>query len=54
VAGGWRRPRNKELHNLHTSPNIVRVDKVKEDDMGETCSTNWREEKYVQYFGGKT
>jgi hypothetical protein len=25
VAGGWRRLRNEELHNLYTSPNIVRV-----------------------------
>jgi hypothetical protein len=25
TAGGWRRPHNEELHNLHASPNIVRV-----------------------------
>jgi hypothetical protein len=25
VAGGWRRLHNEELHNLHSSPNIVRV-----------------------------
>jgi hypothetical protein len=25
VAGGWRRVHNEELHNLYTSPNIVRV-----------------------------
>jgi hypothetical protein len=25
VAGGWRRLHNEELHNLYTSPNIVRV-----------------------------
>jgi hypothetical protein len=29
VAGGWRRLRNEELHNLHASPNIVRVIKSK-------------------------
>jgi len=23
--GGWRRLHNEELHNLHASPNIVRV-----------------------------
>jgi len=25
VAGGWRRLRNEEHHNLYASPNIVRV-----------------------------
>jgi len=25
VVGGWRRQRNEELHNLYTSPNIIRV-----------------------------
>jgi hypothetical protein len=25
VAGGWKRLHNEELHNLYTSPNIIRV-----------------------------
>jgi hypothetical protein len=25
VAGGWRRLHNGELHNLHTSPNVIRA-----------------------------
>jgi hypothetical protein len=25
VAGGWRRLHNEDLHNLYTSPNIIRV-----------------------------
>jgi hypothetical protein len=25
VAGGWRRLRNEELHNLYAAPNIIRV-----------------------------
>jgi hypothetical protein len=25
VAGGWRRLRNEELHNLYASPNIIKV-----------------------------
>jgi hypothetical protein len=27
VAGGWRRLRNEELHNLYGSPNVIRVNK---------------------------
>jgi hypothetical protein len=25
VAGGWRRLHNEELHNLYTSPSVIRV-----------------------------
>jgi hypothetical protein len=25
VAGGWRKLHNEELHNLYTSPNIIRM-----------------------------
>jgi hypothetical protein len=28
-AGGWRRMHNEELHNLYTSPNIIRVSKLR-------------------------
>jgi hypothetical protein len=25
VTGGWRKQRNAELHNLHSSPNIIKA-----------------------------
>jgi hypothetical protein len=25
VAGGWRRLHNEELHNLYSSPNVIRT-----------------------------
>jgi hypothetical protein len=25
VAGGWRKLHNEELHNLYSSPNIIRI-----------------------------
>jgi hypothetical protein len=37
-----------KFHNLHPSQNI------KQNEMGGTCSTNWRYEKCTQNFGRKT
>jgi hypothetical protein len=34
VTGGWRRLHNEELHNLNSSPNIIRV--IKSKKMGWT------------------
>jgi hypothetical protein len=39
-AGGCRRLHSEELHNLYTSPNIVRVTKSRENEMGGVCSTH--------------
>jgi hypothetical protein len=41
VAGGWRRLHNEELHNLYTSPNIIRMIK----------SRSMRWEGYVACMG---
>jgi hypothetical protein len=40
VTGGWRKLHNEELHNLYSSPIIIRMNQVKEDEMGRACSTN--------------
>jgi hypothetical protein len=29
VIGGWRKLHNEELHYFHTSPNIIRVTKLR-------------------------
>jgi hypothetical protein len=29
VAGGWRKLHNEELHNLYSSPNIIRMIKLR-------------------------
>jgi hypothetical protein len=38
VTGGWRKLHNEELHNLYSSPSIIRM--IKDDEMGRACSTN--------------
>jgi hypothetical protein len=43
VAGGWRRLHNEELHNLHTSSNIIRVIK----------SRRMRWALHVAHIGGR-
>jgi hypothetical protein len=54
MVGGWRKQHYEELHNLYSSPSIIRMIKIKEDEMDKACSTHEREEECVKDFGGKT
>jgi hypothetical protein len=47
VTGGWRKLHNKELHNLYSSPSIIRIIKSRRMRSGGTCGTNGREEELV-------
>jgi len=49
VVEGWRRLHNEQLHNLYASG-----DQIKEDEMGGSCITHGRDEKFIHYFGWKT
>jgi hypothetical protein len=51
VMGEWRKLHNEELHNLYSSPDIIR--QIKANEMGGPCGTHGRVEKSVQGFGGK-
>jgi hypothetical protein len=33
VTGGWRKLRNEELHNLYSSPSIIRMNGTEEECM---------------------
>jgi len=37
VTGEWRRLHNEELNDLYSSPNIVRVIKIENNEMGWAC-----------------
>jgi hypothetical protein len=51
VTGEWRKLHNEELHNLYSSPDIIR--QVKANEVGGACSTHGIGEKSVQGFCGK-
>jgi hypothetical protein len=51
VTGEWRNLHNEELHNLYSSPHIIR--QVKANEVGGACGTHGRREKCVQGVGGK-
>jgi hypothetical protein len=36
VTGDWTKLHTEELHNLYSSPNIIRT--TKEDEIGRACS----------------
>jgi hypothetical protein len=48
VAEGLRKL-HEELHNLYSSPNIIRM--TKEDQVGRTCRVHRGDEQSVQNFG---
>jgi hypothetical protein len=53
VTWEWRKLYNKELHDLYSSPNIVRV--IKSRRMSWTGHLAlWGEERRIQDFGGET
>jgi hypothetical protein len=41
VMGGWRKLHNEEMHNLYSSPNMIRI--IEEDEVG----TNGGEQERV-------
>jgi hypothetical protein len=55
VTEEWRKLHNEELSYLYSSPNNVRVIKIKTNEMGEgICSMYGGEERCIQGFGGET
>jgi hypothetical protein len=53
VTGEWRKLHSGELHNLYSSPDIIRRDQTKENEVGGACGTHGRGEKRVRGFDGK-
>jgi hypothetical protein len=47
VTGGWRKLHNEELHNLYSSPSIIRMIKLRSMIWAGHVSTNYREEECI-------
>jgi hypothetical protein len=39
IRGVWRKLHNEQLRDLYTSPNMIRMIQVKEDEMDRACGT---------------
>jgi hypothetical protein len=50
-AGGWRKLHNEELHNLYSSPSIIKS--VMKDEMGGACSKNGEKKNAFRILVGK-
>jgi hypothetical protein len=47
VIGEWRKLHNEELHDLYSTPSIIRIIKLRGDEMNGACSTNGGEDEHV-------
>jgi hypothetical protein len=48
VTGEWRKLHNKELHDLYSSPSIIRT--IKSRMRGRACSMNGPGEYYIKWW----
>jgi hypothetical protein len=50
VAGGWRKLHNEELHNLYSSPSVIRMMKSGKMRWAEHVTRMGRKEMHVGYW----
>ena len=53
ATGEWRRLHNEELYALYSSINIIRIIKIKKNEVGEACVTYGGKERCIQGFDGE-
>jgi hypothetical protein len=50
MIGGWRKLHNEELHNLYSSPSIIRMSKLR---MDREYRMHGGEQEWIWGFGGE-
>jgi hypothetical protein len=53
VTGEWRKLYNEELHDVYSSPSIIRIIKIEEGEMGGACSLNGEKRNMYRLLVGK-
>jgi hypothetical protein len=53
MTGCWRKLHNEELHNLYSSPSIIRMIKCKKDKINKAYSTHRDKSKACTILVGK-
>jgi hypothetical protein len=54
VVGGWRKLQNEKLHNLYSSPSIIRMIKSRRMRCGGHVARIVGEGECIYHFRGKT
>jgi hypothetical protein len=50
VTGGWRKLRNEELHDLYSSPNIIRIMKSRKMRQAEHVARTGKRGMNIRYW----
>jgi hypothetical protein len=50
VTGGWRKLHNEKLHNLHSSPNIIRMIKSRMMSLARYVARMERKEMHIEHW----
>jgi hypothetical protein len=50
VTGGWRKLHNEELHNMYSSPSIIRMIKSRRMRWAVHVVRMWRREMHIGYW----
>jgi hypothetical protein len=51
ITGCWRKQHNEELHNLHSSPDIIRKIRSRRMELAGHVARMWRRAMHIEFDG---